>query len=157
VCYSGTVWLELYRSTKPERIQMKNPLAGLANNPKTKNSNLRVTGMGTVVSNRSKKLKMSTALVKVGKKTHHLTLADVGALVMRDAEATVRQQIQENILRIAEHVIGRIQYWQGQIDKAKFTLNEFQRKANAIEAGEFTVNKFDGTVTFNDPTLERLG
>lgn len=96
-------------------------------------------------------------IIVAGRKRHELTLADVGALVLRDAEDTVRQQIQQTITRQAEHVLGRIQYWRGQIDKDKHMLAEFERKRKAIEAGEFQVNKYDGTVTFNDHSLETLG
>ena len=118
---------------------------------------VRITGTGTVISDKRKPSKKSTALVVVGKERHRLSLADVGALVLKDAEETVRQQIQENITRIAEHVIGRIQYWKKQLDQNTFMLAEFERKRAAILQGEFSVNKFDGTVTFHDQSLEKLG
>ena len=97
----------------------------------------------------------STALVPV--KRDQLTLADIGSIVLRDAEETVRQQIQATIIRQAEAVIGRIMYWKKHIEESQFWLSEFERKQEAIQKGQFTVNKWDGTVTFNDPTLQNLG
>lgn len=85
------------------------------------------------------------------------TLADLGALVLSDAEKRVQEQIQNTVTNIAEHVVSRIRYWQKEEEKCQHFIAEFRRKAAALEKGEFTVNKWDGTVTFNDHTLETLG
>ena len=100
-----------------------------------------------------KKVKQSTSLVK----KVDFTLADIGAIVLRDAEETVRLQITNTIRSQAEAVLGRILYFKKKIEEDKFYLSEFERKAKAIQDGEFSVNKYDGSIAFNDPTLEKLG
>lgn len=93
------------------------------------------------------------AVVKPGQ----LSLSDIGKIVLRDADNAVQDQVARTIRNIAEHVISRQRYYMKTIEENQHMLAEFKRKQKAIADGEFTVNKFDGTVKFNDDTLERLG
>lgn len=138
------------------KCKLKNPLAILADNYHTRNSDLRVDGTGKVTMKKTKQKLLTSGPTITVKGKRELTLADVGALVMREADETIRAQIQDTILHIGEGVAGRIHYWEGQIEAAKFMLQEFQRKRAAIEAGEFQVNRHTGAVTFNDESLEKL-
>jgi hypothetical protein len=83
-------------------------------------------------------------------------VAELGKLILADAEENVRKQVQQTVTNLAEHVIGRILYFEGKIEEDKRWLAMFKHKRKAIEDGEFTVSR-TGTITFKDDTLERLG
>lgn len=83
-------------------------------------------------------------------------LAMLGKAVLSDAKDSIREKCQDNATRIAEHVLNRIIHHEQQIDIHKKQKASYEKKRDAIEAGEFSVNTYDGTIKMNDPELEKL-